>query len=155
VIPYYLKDTHGGGTHDGRTAEDLPIETLMNFGKCVMIIAAADGALSENERNEFLSMTAAFGVPQPGLDAYRAFDPRGQRLEDYLPTEHRNMIRHFIYDAIKVARCDGYTDAEKKAVRKAAALGGVSESVVVAIEGLLEIEASLRAARIALLRDDA
>lgn len=155
MIPHYLKELHGGVTHDGRTVEQLPMETLLGFGKSVMIIAAADGQLSKAELEEFLGMMQAFGVPPQGLEAYKAFDPKGKRLEDFLPKEHKTMLRHFIYDAIKVSSVDGYHEAEKKAVREAAALGGVSESVVVAIEGLVQIEASVRAARLALLREEA
>lgn len=155
MIPYHLKELHGGVTHDGRAPDQLPMETLLNFGYSVMIIAAADGTLSEAEREEFLGMMASFGVPPQGLDAFRAFDPEGKRLEDTLPKEHRSMIRHFIYDAIKVARVDGYHEKEREAVRKAAALTGVSESVVIAIEGLIDIEDALRTARLKLLREGA
>jgi uncharacterized tellurite resistance protein B-like protein len=152
---YHLNEVHGGTTHSGQTVEQLDIETMLGFGYSVMIIAAADGQLSDAERSEFLGMMTSFGVPPPGIEAFKAFDPAGKKLEDHLPRQHRSMIRHFLYDAIKVARADGYHELERQHVRKAAALVGVPESVVIAIEGLVEIEASVRNARLALLREGA
>jgi hypothetical protein len=49
------------------------------------------------------------------------------------------MIRHFIYDAIKIGNIHGDNEPEKGAVRQAAELEGVNESVVIATEGLIEM----------------
>lgn len=152
---YTLNETHGGTTHSGQTPEELDLATMLGFAHSVMIIAAADGELSTTEMNTFLGMMTAFGMPPQGVEALRGFDPHGKKLEDHLPSAHRSMLRHFLYDAIKVARSDGYHEAERRSVRQAAALGGIPEAVVTAIEGLIEIESSVRSARLALLRDGA
>jgi hypothetical protein len=116
------------------------------------LLASADGVFSDAERNEFTSMLEGFGVPAPVIAELAGFNPVGKALADYLPLEHRGMARHFIYDAIKVSQVDGYHDKERAAIHAAAASIGVSESVVVAIEGLINDETALRDARIALLR---
>ncbi len=152
---YALNHIHGGTTDQGLTQEQLPPEVSLAFAKSVMILASADGEFSATEREEFQSMIIAFGVPEAVVAELAAFDPVGKDVADYLPGEHRGMARHFIYDAIKVSGVDGYHDKERAAIHAAAASIGVSESVVVAIEGMIAVESSLRDARIALLRGQA
>jgi tellurite resistance protein len=149
---YALNHIHGGTTDKGLTQEEVPQEVTMAFATSAMILASADGEFSDTERNEFLSMITSFGVPESLVAELAEFDPVGKDIADYLPLEHRGMARHFIYDAIKVSQVDGYHDKERAAIHAAAASIGVSESVVVAIEGLIMIESSLRDARLALLR---
>ena len=149
---YALNHIHGGTTDKGLTQEEVPQEVTLAFGISAMILASADGEFSDAERNEFLSMIASFGVPESVVTELAAFNPVGKDVADYLPLEHRGMARHFIYDAIKVSQVDGYHDKERAAIHAAASSIGVSESVVVAIEGLIMIESSLRDARLALLR---
>jgi tellurite resistance protein len=149
---YALNQLHGGTTDKGLKQEELPPEVSMAFGQSAMILASADGEFSDTERSEFLSMVAGFGVPEPVVAELAEFDPVGKNLSDYLPLEHRGMARHFIYDAIKISQVDGYHDKERAAIHEAAASIGVSESVVIAIEGLIQVENSLREARLALLR---
>ncbi len=150
---YTLNQLHGGVTDQGLTQEELPAEVTLAFAKSTMILASADGNFSDNERSEFESMITSFGVPDEIVAELAGFDPVGKDISEYLPQEHRGMARHFLYDAIKVAAVDGYHDKERAAVHAAAASIGVSASVVVAIEGLVAVESSLRDARLALLRD--
>lgn len=155
MVTYHLKEIHGGLTHDGQTVDEMDMETMLNFVLSVKIIAAAEGPLTEQESEEMIGMMRAFGLPDEGLAALDAFDPVGKELADFLPRNHPTMIRHFIYDAIKIGHIHGYNEPERRAVRQAAELGGVDESVVIAIEGLIEIEQSVRAARLAILREHA
>lgn len=153
MVAYYLKEIHGGLTHDGQRVEDMDMDTMLNFTKSVMIISAAEGALSEDEMGEFLGMMDAFGLPEEAQEMLKAFDPVGKDVADFLPKNHPTMTRHFLYDAIKIGHVHGYHTPEKEAVRKAAEIGGVAESVVIAIEGIIEIERSVRRARLAVLRE--
>jgi hypothetical protein len=152
---YALNHIHGGTTDKGLTQEQVPPEVTLAFAKSTMILASADDEFSDTERDEFLSMITSFGVPESIVAELAGFDPVGKDIAEYLPTEHRGMARHFIYDAIKVSGVDGYHDKERAAIHAAAASIGVSESVVVAIEGLINVESSLRDARLALLRGQA
>jgi tellurite resistance protein len=149
---YALNHIHGGTTDQGLTQKELPTEVTLAFCKSAMILASADGEFSDSESNEFHLMMAAFGVPEAVVAELDGFNPVGKDIEDYLPHEHRGMARHFIYDAIKISQVDGYDDRERAAIHAAGASIGVSESVVIAIEGLITVESALRDARLALLR---
>ena len=59
-----------------------------------------------------------------------------------------------LHDAIRVASADGYSDEERKAVREAAKLLGVEQSVLTQIEALIEADAAGARARMALLFPD-
>ena len=150
LAPYYRKETHGVSAHDGQV--QIPLEDMMAFAHAVQIIAAADGELSQLEMDELVMMMIALGIPADAAGRLREFDPKGKTLEGLIPPRYRTMGRHFIYDAIKVAAVDGYHDDERAAVRRFGKILEVDESVIVAIEGLVEVEAALRSARIRLLR---
>ena len=63
----------------------------------------------------------------------------------------RDSARILIYDAIRASSIDGYGAGEHEAVRQAAALLGIDESSVVAMEALVKEEEALKTRRIALL----
>jgi hypothetical protein len=67
------------------------------------------------------------------------------------PTSLRKSARILVYDAIRVAAVDGYRPGEEKAVREVAALLGLDDAAVSAIEELVREEEKLRARRIAVL----
>jgi tellurite resistance protein len=152
---FLLDELHGGTFHDGSTVEATSPENLLSIAKAVMILASADGEFSTAESEYFFAMMAGFGLPEGALALLREFDPTGEDATEFLRPEYRSMARHFIYDAIKVCRVDGYHERERAAILRAAASLGVGEPTVVAIEGLIEVESSLRTARLSLLRQPA
>lgn len=148
---FYLREVHGEALPNNRKMDEVSLEENTRIAKAVMIISAADGQISETERDYFIGMVSAFGAPPPQIEELRKFDTKDARLEDYIGPELRPMARHFLYDAIRVSRIDGYHEKERAAVRKSARLIGIDESIVTAIEGLVEIEASVRDARVKFL----
>ena len=145
--PYYRKDTHGL-----LGIQQPPDEVVLSIAHGVMIIAAADGELSTAERDELVGMLLALGVAPTLVDRLRDFNPVGKNIEDFIPPAFSPFARSFIYDAVKVARIDGYAEQERQAVRRVGKILGVTEEVIAQIEGLLDVEASLRTFRIQLLR---
>lgn len=148
--PHYLREVHGDAGPDGRPAE-VPMDVQVKFGKAVMVIAAGDGELSSVEREYFLAMARGFGASDQIIEQYRKFDPHSEKLENLLSPEYRSMARHFIYDAIKVSRADGYHQKEHEQVLRAAKLLGIDTWTVQAIESLVQAEEGLRSTRLALL----
>ncbi len=148
--PQYLIEVHGDPSK--HASHEIPMKARLDFGKAVLVIAAADGVLSKTERDYFLEMSRGFGAPEPVLEEYRKFDPKSAKLDELLDPEYRHLARHFVYDAIKVARADGYHEKEAEAVRKAAKILGIDDWTVSSIEALIEAEDGLRKARHTLLQ---
>ena len=147
--PQYLRDIHGDAGSDGRP--EIPMEVQIKFGKAVMVIAAGDGELSRTERDFFLGMARGFGASEQTIQEYSAFDPHSEKLENLLTPDYRHLARHFLYDAIKVSRTDGYHQKEHEQVLRAAKLLGIDAWTVQAIEAIVQAEEGLRATRLALL----
>jgi hypothetical protein len=147
---WYLEQTYG-------VVRRLPPEHLIQYGKAVMLVIGADGEISDAEMRAWMGIARASGVPDEIRDAWRHFDWRSARLEDFVPgisSDPENpgeLTLAFLYDAIRVAWVDGYADKERAAVARAARTLGIAQSAVAAIERLVEHEASGRALRVALL----
>ena len=130
----------------------IDAEDNVKYAQALMIIAGADGDVADLEWDWFYGRGQAMGVPDAVLDAFKQFDWQNARLEDYMGTTVA-VARILLYDAITMSGADGeYSREERLAVRRAATLMGVSEDVVVALEGIVELEASLRKARHRILR---
>ena len=127
--------------------DSIDAEDNAKYAQALMIIAGADGDVSDDEWEWFYGRGHAMGVPDSVLESFKSFDWRNARLEDYVGTNSA-VARILLYDAINMSGADGvYSDAESRAVRKAASLMGVSEDVVDAIEGIVETEAAITVAR--------
>lgn len=143
---HYLHDTYGYA----RTARfDEPL--LIRVVKAMMICAGADG-LSPAELEYSLAVAICYGASPEALEELRRFDFEHAKLEDYLKNDDRVPKRALLYDAIRVSHADGvYAEAERAAVRDAADLLGIDEPSVIALEGMVELEAALRKARVRLI----
>ena len=138
--------------HYGAVPSDWTVEMMLAYGKAVMIIMAADGEISPAEMEQFIGIGRALGAPPEMVDALKTFDPRNASLEDILKGFKDGVpARAMLYDAIVCASADKhYHPAEQGAVSKAARLLGIDASVVAALEGLAEMESTLRRTRAAL-----
>lgn len=133
----------------------MPPHLAPEIGKAILIVASGDGDLSERERSWFFGMGKAFGVPNEVIEGVMKFDPRGETLETYLTPAVKLYARVILYDALRCAASDGFTEKERQMTRKAAKLLGVDASVVPWMESVLVLENHVRQARIELLSPDA
>jgi uncharacterized membrane protein YebE (DUF533 family) len=132
--------------------EAIEAEDNANYAKALLIIAGADGVVSDAEWTWFYERGRAMGVPEFVLESFKGFDWRNAKIQDHCGTS-RTVARILIYDAITMARADGpYSPEEIAAVREAAGILGVSEDTVESLEGLVELEETLRRMRHRLLR---
>ena len=148
-VPQHLVDIHGDAVET--VGHAIPMAARLKFGKAVLVIAAADGVLSDTERNYFLDTARSYGASDSVLEECKKFDPKSVKLDDLLDPEYKQLARHFVYDAIRVSAADGYHEKEAAAVRKAAKILGVDDWAVTAIEALIGAEDGLRKARLSLL----
>jgi len=129
----------------------IDAEDNANYAKTLMILAGADGELSDLEWKWFYDRGHAMGVPAFVLDSFKEFDWQNAQLEDYCGT-NKAVARMLIYDAITMSRADhSYQEQEAQAIRKAARLMDVPEDVVAQLEGVVEMEEALRSTRHQLL----
>lgn len=129
----------------------MPPQLAPDIGKAILIIASGDGDLSETERSWSFGMGKAFGVPNEVLEGVMKFDPRGEKLETYLTPAVKPYARVILYDALRCAASDGFTEKERQMTRKAAKLLGVDASIVPWMESVYLMENDVRQARIQLL----
>lgn len=123
----------------------VTLEQMGRIAHAVMIIVGADGKVSETEWNHYVEIGRAYGVPEPMIAELKDFDYRNGRLEDYLaglPPGAPTLV--MLYDAIEVSSVDGYHEAERANVYKAAKLLGVDPGIVAALEGIVKVEEDLR-----------
>jgi uncharacterized tellurite resistance protein B-like protein len=148
---FYLEQTYGVNRLASR-------EHLIQYGKAIMFIVGADGAISDAERSYWMGIARAMGVPDDVREEWLKSDCRDGRLEDCIcgistdPQNPGELTLSFLYDAIRVSRADGvYGAAEKAAVAKTARALGIPQSSVNALENLVELEQSVRTLRLSLL----
>lgn len=126
-------------------------ERGIKVGKAILVVAGADGDLSDKEWSFFLGLARHFGASEGIIDEYLKFDHRGARLEDLLDASTRPAARVILFDAVRTARVDGFHERERASARRAAQVLGLDAGVVSAIESQLALEDGVRNARITLL----
>ncbi|MBU7585517.1 MAG: hypothetical protein KAF91_21955 [Nostoc sp. TH1S01] len=137
----------------------IPTEAYLNYGYALLAIAGADGEVSEAEYNWLENHQRLAGAPEEVIAKYKAFDYKNSDLENLLskitvdvPTWSKS--RSLLYHAIQMARVDHYATQEREAVKKAAKLLKVEDSIALAIDRLIETEESVTALRKALLQTE-
>ncbi|TAE00786.1 MAG: hypothetical protein EAZ97_05035 [Bacteroidetes bacterium] len=122
------------------------VQSWSNYGYALLIIAGADGEVSESEMAWLLNVhEKMLEAPGEVIEALHSFDFKNHSLEMVL---HKisfdvpiNYKRTLIYDAIKMAHADlFYAPAEQKAVHQAAILLGVPSEVTCALEQIVNME---------------
>lgn len=129
----------------------LPPGLMSNAGKIVLAIAAGDGRITARERETFLSIVRSYGTPEPEVEALRTFQPDPEALGSLASSGAPAFLRCLVYDAIRVARVDGFDDKERAIAEQTVAKLGLEAGLVRAIEALLVIEDALNASRARLL----
>lgn len=146
-----LRETFGDPQAFG-VSGPVPIALRQKIAKAILTVAGADGKISEREWTRFTALAARVGMPPEGLEALSGFDAMAADIGDYFDDETRPMAKLILFEAIKVARADGYGVDERDAAHRAAKMLGVAPETVTAIEGLVELEEVLAQARMDLLR---
>ncbi len=141
------------GFREIRGATPPSHEDMEVYGNVLLAIAGADGEISAREWEFLEGLARSLGATDQLIQKWRAFDYKKANLESLLKHAHvKTRRRALLYDAIRVSRADGvYAKEERAAAARAAKTLGVDPAVVAAIEGLVEMETSLRNMRSSLL----
>lgn len=137
---------------------DRLIASWVNYAYALLIVAGADGEVSEAERDWlFHDFARVAGASEEMIELVSYFDYKHYLLEDVLPKIEMeteiNFKRTLLYHSIKMARADKHLAAEEhQAYRQAAKLLGIADDVAFTIERIVEMEETLERMRCALLQ---
>ncbi len=137
-----------------------PLEAYLNYGYALLVIAGADGEVSEAEFNWLLNHQRIVGAPEEAIEKYKTFEYKNADLEDLLSkitvdVSNWSKSRTLLYHAIQMARADdSYSLEEQQAVKKAAKLLKVEDDIALALNKLVDAEEALTALRKSLLRTE-
>lgn len=147
---FYMRQTFG-------LDQDPTEEDRVNYSKALLVIAGGDGTISDPEWQWFEDAAYAAGAIPAHIEQYRSFDFRNADLGQLLSRVSSVMTpvaikRTLIYDALRMAKADhALAKGEREMALKAAQLLGIDNVTFLAIEGLVNMEYTLKAARIALI----
>lgn len=153
MIARYNFLAHQNYGHGAELQSRVPIENRDRYARAILTIAAADG-LSPQEAEYFANLSAAMEMPEEVVGRYLNYDTSSASLEELLSplrqaTPDINPAGYLLYDAIKLASVDGYSEKERTKVAEAARLLGISAHHVAALEGAVAAEIGVRNARLA------
>jgi uncharacterized membrane protein YebE (DUF533 family) len=126
-------------------------EFHIQMGRAILAVAGADGELSAGEMTFYLGRARKLGMSADGLEIMRSFDYRSIDLGAAAALVPATLRKVLLYEAILVARVDGFAEREREAARRWAAALGLDPSLVAQVEEHVEREDGLRTARIELL----
>lgn len=121
-------------------------ETQLYYGYALMIIAGADGIVSDEEKGWYQYIYAVDEQTPPAiLEKVLNFDFRTLTIEECIQKFDTdvsiNFGRTLLYNSIKMSRADlHFAEAEKKAAIKAARLLGVDVNIAHTIEYMIDSE---------------
>ena len=131
-----------------------PREVNEVYVRVVLGVAAADGDLSEAERTYFAGVAKSFGQSDEDIARWLAWDPKGADVVGdaklLFELVGSTAAYAFVYDAIRVARVDGFHAKEREAALAVADKLGVPRHIVPQMERLLDLEGAVRALRVQL-----
>lgn len=120
-------------------------EQAVAVGKAMLIALSADGPLSPQEMETFLSIATAYGATPEAIEGWKRFDPTKGKVSDHLQLEPR-LGRHMMYDAIRICRAGAALGSVAKLSSVARALG-IDRAVLAPLEAVATGEDALRKAR--------
>jgi hypothetical protein len=98
--------------------QTISFEDRDRYARAILTIAAADG-LSPAERDYFVNLSRAMDMPDEVAEKYATYDTKSASLEELLaPLRGRHPVPYLLYDAMKIASVDGYTEQEQKRCEK-------------------------------------
>ncbi|OHX67530.1 TerB family tellurite resistance protein [Flammeovirga pacifica] len=124
-------------------------QTQLNYGFALMIIAGADGEVSDAEKDWYINQFVRVSeTPDHIAQQVINYDYLNGSLEDVLSNLKVdvtiNFQRTLLYNAIKMANADeDFPEKEKEATEKAAELLGISEDIAHTVFYLVDTEAKV------------
>jgi len=134
-------------------------EIQQEYGEALMIIAGADGVVSEGEKKWYLEEFVPTAQTPPDIvEKVLNFDFRRASLKDYLEKlsayKHIDFRRTLVYNGIKMAKADGdYAKEEQDAIMQSGKLLQVSENMISTMEYLINTEENIEKMRKTLFFD--
>lgn len=122
---------------------------MVNYGKVLLVIAGADGDVSQAKFDWLVRHQRKFGASDEVIAQYRDFDFRNADLAALLgdisvdvPTW--SAPPHLIYHAVHMCHADGgFTERERAKVDSAAEQMGIPRDIVRTIYALVDLERSV------------
>jgi len=124
-----------------------PIEhrnDLSNSCKVLLIVAGADGEVSDEEWNVIFEFIDSVGGSLELVDDLQAFDYKKEQMGQLVEKINPTLYRHLLFNALRVARADGLSDEERERAKKLADLTKIDISIASTMEHLLNLEDELR-----------
>ncbi len=128
-------------------------ELQKDYGEALMIIAGADGVVSEGERKWYLEeFVPVAQTSEEVVEHVLSFEFRRASLRDYIEKldqyKHINFNRTLIYNAIKMSKADGdYAREEQEAILQSGKILQVSENMISTMEYLINTEDNIEKMR--------
>ncbi len=124
----------------------VPKESWRDYGLALLIIAGADGEVSDPELEWLtISLAQALDVDEAIVADWEEYDFEEEELYDVFGRIDSRTVASFnkllIYDAIRMSYADDdYADDERERVGEAASILKLAKETVLAIEALVEHE---------------
>ncbi|MGR9052401.1 MAG: TerB family tellurite resistance protein [Gammaproteobacteria bacterium] len=138
----------------------IDFDVAISYGTAIMVIAGADGELSDEEFQWFIDdIEQLFSNTTEYFEALRQVDWRKASIDEILESIHYdfpiNFRRTLLYQAINMSRADGiYAEKEKASVAKAAQILGIENNTLTCLESLVETELALGRLRLSMFETD-
>ncbi|WP_044212415.1 TerB family tellurite resistance protein [Flammeovirga sp. OC4] len=131
-------------------------QTQLNYGYALMIIAGADGIVSDAEKEWYLEQFVTVSETPPHIaEQVVAYDYKSGKLQDVIDNLKVdvtiNFKRTLLYNAVKMASADlSFPEQEREASEKVANILGISPDIAQTIHYLVDTEAKISKMRLTL-----
>lgn len=148
----HMMNEQFGGAERAGLPSPFPAGFAGNVGRVVLAVAAGDGNVSQRERDALIQIMRGYGASDAEVRQVRDFDPKKEPADAMLQHAPRTILRAVLYDAIRVARVDGFADREREMARSTARKLGLDAGIVAGIEALIRVEDAVLESRRQLIR---
>lgn len=125
----------------------LDYNTRVAAWKLILIVAGADGEVSQKERDVIIDLARTTGGTDELIDILENFDFKNARLEDYLLNVDQKTRHILLYCALLAARADGLLEYERNKAYEMAEIMNIEPLMSKAIEQLLDLEDQVNSLR--------
>ena len=125
-------------------ANDDSEDDLKDCIRILLIIAGADGEVSDMEWQVIFEFVDSVGGALEVVDGLKEFDYNNAALDDYVFKIDPDLHKILLYSGLKAARIDGLSSEEREEALELARLTGIDISVCTAMEHLLNMEDEIK-----------